>query len=1318
CWGDDGDGELGNGAPTADQTVPDRVLKGDDTAAEDTDGINLINIKSISAGGNYSDMYTCAVSNSGNSYCWGYDYYGQLGNGDTVGDQTTPQRVEDGAAVSSEFDGVNLTNIKQIINGDNNSCVLSNIGNVYCWGSDSSGQLGDNQATTDRLTPIRVHDGAAVAEDTDGTYLINIKQITAGKWYVCALSNSGNTYCWGRDSYGQLGDNSTTTDRLTPIRVHDGAAVAADTDGTYLINMKEISAGEAHTCAISNSGNVYCWGDAYNGRLGDNQTGDDRLTPIRVHDGTDGNTQDADTDGEYLINMKSISAGYNYTCAISNASSTYCWGDVACGQLGDDQNGDDRLTPIRVHDGAAVAADTDGEYLINMKEISAGRYHTCAISNASSTYCWGDVGYGQLGDNSTTTDRHTPIRVHDGAATGADTDGTYLINMKSISAEYKYTCTVSNASSTYCWGESEHGRLGDNSTTTDRLTPVKVHDGAATGADTDGTYLINMQNISAGTLHACAISNSGNAYCWGDAYSGRLGDNQTATDRLTPVHTLRGMSNEDTSDIAKPFFTLNDTGTFGGDNPWSFTHLVFGNAHTTSTTTAAGTGLTTISRNLTIKENHILDAATKDWFLTGSGTPFVIDGTFTASTSHFKYTASSTTNIATTTYYNLSFLPTSGSPTYTIATGTIAITNDITIGDGTNAITLTANTTDATVDVGGVFTIATSSTYQASDTNDLTIAGNYTNSGTFTANSGTTTFDGTSQQTLGGAMTGANAFYTLKITNSSGSDPVTSPSVIFTSAASSTNFRAQTASTKIRFQESKGYSFVNFYLDGGATNTRVQLRSSIASTAWKLFVTGTQSVLNTNPQDSDASGGNEILANDGTSLDGTGNTHWDFGNATTTVVLNTADLEDFGTDTTPTLEFTGTDPDTDDVRYNIQIDTVDTFDNSDVDTYYFDASDDNPYDQQEVWTDDANVADGDTATTAYTSTLEDIGDNRLNFDGTNAPTTGLEITLVRARVYAYTETAGATDGVGFGISSGVETLVNWSAHDTTTTPAWSEYVVVSAPSGGWTWQKVNDLNTSLFKPDSGGNNTHVGRIEIEVTSVSLLDKLSGTDAGFANTASSTDTDPFTSAEKADYDVQPSDALASGTYYWRVRGLDPGGTNTYGDWSATQSFTIGGSDSLSFSISTSQSYFGTLVSGTPRFASSTAQGDPDEVVSHTLSASTTASSGYTITVRGDTLTSGVDTISAIGGTWASSSVDVEQFGLRITSSGGSGSVSSPYNGPDSYAYGATASVSSEIASTSGTSEDTTYSLYYITNAIANTDDGDYTATITYVITANF
>jgi hypothetical protein len=160
-------------------------------------------------------------------------------------------------------------------------------------------------------------------------------------------------------------------------------------------------------------------------------------------------------------------------------------------------------------------------------------------------------------------------------------------------------------------------------------------------------------------------------------------------------------------------------------------------------------------------------------------------------------------------------------------------------------------------------------------------------------------------------------------------------------------------------------------------------------------------------------------------------------------------------------------------------------------------------------------------------------------------------------------------------------------------------------------------------------------------------------------------------------------------------------------------------SLSFAISTSTVYFGQVSSVLTRYASSTnVNGDGSEVEAHNFTVITNADNGYTVTMRGATLTSGSSTIAAIGATPVTPSIGTEQFGLRIVASGGLGTTTTPYNGTQ-FAYTATATTSAQVASASyGDSATTTYSVRYVTNISGVTNAASYSTSIVYVATSNF
>ena len=229
-------------------------------------------------------------------YCWGSNYYGQLGDG-SGNDQDSPSLVQAPA-------GVTFT---AVTTGSFHSCGLATSGAVYCWGSGGAGQLGDN-TTTDAATPVQASAPAGVT----------FAALDAGYAHTCAVTPAGAAYCWGANS-GRLGDN-TTDARTVPTLVQGG------------LQFGLVSGGAFHTCGVTTGGVGYCWGPNGNGQIGDNTTVV-RLTPQAVF----GN-----------LSFTSVAAGPYHSCAIATGTGAgvYCWGYNGTGELGDGTT-IQRLVPTR-----------------------------------------------------------------------------------------------------------------------------------------------------------------------------------------------------------------------------------------------------------------------------------------------------------------------------------------------------------------------------------------------------------------------------------------------------------------------------------------------------------------------------------------------------------------------------------------------------------------------------------------------------------------------------------------------------------------------------------------------------------------------------------------------------------------------------------------------------------------------------------------------------------------------------------------------------------------------------------------------------------
>lgn len=328
CWGIQ---ELNVEDDSVIYTTPTRVP-----------GASGLQFASLEIAGNY----TCGVTVGGAAYCWGglySDFTGSLGIGSTDAvPHTTPRAVVGGHVFTA------------VSTGGTHTCGLATGSNVYCWGSNEVGQLGD-ATTTERNAPVLVSGGHP------------FRAVSAGARSGCALTTADDAYCWG--SGLQLGNGTTTDDpgSSTPVLVSGGHKFVS------------IAVGETATCAVTTAGAAYCWG-RYDNLGGGAMT--TSSVPAQVVAG---------------ITLATISLSPFHTCGVATDAAAYCWGYNDNGQLGNGTR-TGTLAPVRVSGGLSFAS------------VSAGGFHTCGITTDNVAYCWGSGYVGVLGDGSR-TDRTTPVRV-------------------------------------------------------------------------------------------------------------------------------------------------------------------------------------------------------------------------------------------------------------------------------------------------------------------------------------------------------------------------------------------------------------------------------------------------------------------------------------------------------------------------------------------------------------------------------------------------------------------------------------------------------------------------------------------------------------------------------------------------------------------------------------------------------------------------------------------------------------------------------------------------------------------------------------------
>lgn len=332
CWGWQEQGQVGDGSFEYSIAQPRRITGAQGAVA-------------IDAG----YQHTCAVMADGGVKCWGYDRWGQVGDGAAF-NAMAPRQV------------IGVQDAVDVGTGVYFSCALIEDGTVKCWGHGYHYQLGTE-------TLVEQHEAGEAAKNVSGATALAV-----GGEFACVIVE-GKVRCWGRNDTGQLGRGGTTAD--------PGVAEVADVAG--LSNVVDISAGYNHACALIEGGAVMCWGNGGRGKLGNNSD-QTQPTPVAVQN----------LGGAAVA----IDAGDYQTCAVLEGGAMQCWGYNFQGTLGNGGTAD-----------AFVASDVIG--IGGASAIGTGGAHTCARTKIEplEVWCWGSGSFGQLGDGRIGGSVQTPVPV-------------------------------------------------------------------------------------------------------------------------------------------------------------------------------------------------------------------------------------------------------------------------------------------------------------------------------------------------------------------------------------------------------------------------------------------------------------------------------------------------------------------------------------------------------------------------------------------------------------------------------------------------------------------------------------------------------------------------------------------------------------------------------------------------------------------------------------------------------------------------------------------------------------------------------------------
>lgn len=537
AWGDNFNGEVGDGTNSR-RYAPVKVTNSDSS--------DFTGVQDIISTGEYS--FSVALKSDGTVWSWGYNGFGQLGDGTTTA-RWNPVQVKN--ADTSNFASVSFIAPK---NGYSQVLAKKTDETFWSWGNNSYGQLGTGNSGGVQNNPVQIqftgsltvtlapagaiadgaqwrvdggewtNSGESVAEITGGFHTLEFSTVSgwrspleqqvvigaltntavgiylkqsaeetvkAGGQHTTALRHDGTVWSWGHNGYGQLGDGQAcgTGNCLSPVQV-------VNSDTSPFTGTVAIDSGGSHVFAIKDDATLWAWGYNNAGKLGDGTT-TQRNTPVQVKY----------ANGSPLTDVVAASVGESHSLVLKSDGTIWAWGANYDGQIGIGTagSGSNWKNPLQV-------INNDGSPFTHVIAIGAGGNHNMVLKDDGTVWTWGDNGYRQLGDGTSTSYKTNPVQVKNYNATA-------LTGVASIAAGRFHNIALKTDGTVWGWGANTDAQLGYGTVITYYSNPVQAKTGSA-------TFFTGGEAIATGNHHTLVRKTDGTLWAWGYNGQGVVGDGQ------------------------------------------------------------------------------------------------------------------------------------------------------------------------------------------------------------------------------------------------------------------------------------------------------------------------------------------------------------------------------------------------------------------------------------------------------------------------------------------------------------------------------------------------------------------------------------------------------------------------------------------------------------------------------------------------------------------------------------------------------------------------------------------------------------------------